>query len=36
MALLGVDIPPLEGVEQLCTLEMMECLKEFVDGKVEY
>jgi hypothetical protein len=36
MALLGVDIPPLEGVVQLrflmtkkCTLEMMECVEEF-------
>jgi len=41
MNLLGVDIPPLEGVVQLyflmtkkCTLEMMECDKEFVDSEV--
>ena len=41
MALLGVDIPPLEGVVQLrfrmtkkCTLEMMECVEEFVDSEV--
>jgi uncharacterized protein YdaU (DUF1376 family) len=42
MALLGVDdIPTLEGVVQLCflltkkrTLEMMECVEEFVDGEV--
>ncbi len=37
MNLLGVDIPPLEGVVQLrflmtkkCTMEMMECVEEFV------
>jgi hypothetical protein len=41
MNLLGVDIPPLEGVVQLRflmtkkrTLEMMECDKEFVDSEV--
>ena len=42
MALLGVDdIPTLEGVVQLRflltkkrTLEMMECVEEFVDGEV--
>ena len=41
MNLLGVDIPPLEGVVQLHflmtkkrTLEMMECVKEFVDSEV--
>jgi hypothetical protein len=41
MNLLGVDIPPLEGVVQLRflmtkkrTLDMMECVKEFVDSKV--
>ena len=41
MNLLGVDIPPLERVVQLrflmskkCTLEMMECVEEFVDGEV--
>jgi len=41
MDLLGVDIPPLEGVVQLLflmskkrTLEMMECIEEFVDDEV--
>jgi hypothetical protein len=41
MALLGVDIPTLEGVVQLRflmtkkhTLEMMECVEEFVDSVV--
>ena len=41
MNLLGVDIPPLEGVVQLRflmtkkrTLEMMECVEEFVDSEV--
>jgi hypothetical protein len=41
MNLLGVDIPPLEGQAQLRflmtkkrTLEMMECVEEFVDCKV--
>ena len=41
MNLLGVDIPPLEGQAQMRflmtkkrTLEMMECVEEFVDCKV--
>jgi hypothetical protein len=41
MALLGVDIPPLEGVVQLRflmtkkrTLKIMECVEEFVDSEV--
>ena len=41
MNLFGVDIPPLEGVVQLrflmtkkCTLEMMECVEEFMDSEV--
>jgi hypothetical protein len=42
MNLLGVDIPPLEGFVQLRSflmtkkrkLEMMECVKEFVDSEV--
>jgi hypothetical protein len=41
MNLLGVDIPPLEGVVQLRflmtkkrTLEMMECVEEFVESEV--
>jgi hypothetical protein len=41
MNLLGVDSPPLEGVVQLRffmtkkhTLEMMECVEEFVDSEV--
>ena len=41
MNLLGVDISPLEGVVQLRflmtknrTLDMMECVEEFVDSEV--
>jgi hypothetical protein len=41
MNLLGVDIPPLEGIVQLHflmtkkrTLEMMECVEDFVDSEV--
>jgi hypothetical protein len=41
MALLGVDIPSLDGHVQLrflmtkkCTLEMMECVEDFVDSEV--
>jgi hypothetical protein len=38
---LGVDVPPLVGLVQLRflitkkrTLELMECVEEFVDGEV--